>query len=355
MRRILPVFARLRSRILGNCSVSDCASQTIELAPAVDRIQAAAISLPDEFDRVIAVQGETTVALERERLSEGKKRHGPTIAYRIDDAVLGEGTLYYGSGYEVMRSNSSSALLPHNSDHFAEMQLCSNYVIERYFGHWLTDGMCMELLAQQRSLPALTLSREPWLHELDYRTLFGLKATFSRNAQVDRLWIIDDRGINDSWISRMQELRRRCRSAVKSQRSHQVLLARGTLGAKRNLVNSVDVQEILDRMGFEIVTPEFETPESIGERLSGAEFAITVEGSAQNHCWDWMPVGSTFIAIQPPDRFNAHGKSRADAIGLNWAYVVAEQHPDGFYLPIDRLLKTIDEAGRVAESRRNSS
>jgi hypothetical protein len=39
---------------------------------------------------------------------------------------------------------------------------------------------------------------------------------------------------------------------------------------------------------------------------------------------------------------------RADAIGINFAFIVADPHPDGFSLPTDRLLRTIDEVVRVA-------
>jgi len=79
--------------------------------------------------------------------------------------------------------------------------------------------------------------------------------------------------------------------------------------------------------------------------------AIAIEGSGTNHCWLAMPLRSTFLAIQPPARFNSMGKMRADAVGINWAYVVADAHADGFYLPIGRLLRTIDEVTRVAASR----
>jgi hypothetical protein len=40
-------------------------------------------------------------------------------------------------------------------------------------------------------------------------------------------------------------------------------------------------------------------------------------------CWLGMPPGSLFIAIQPPTRFNAQGKMRANAVGINWAYLIA--------------------------------
>jgi hypothetical protein len=99
--------------------------------------------------------------------------------------------------------------------------------------------------------------------------------------------------------------------------------------------------------------PESEEPRTLVEKLFGAEIAIAIEGSVHNHCWVAMPPRSTFVAIQPPTRFNSSGKMRADAIGINWAYVVADPHPDGFCLPTDRLLRTIDEVVRVAAARRS--
>jgi hypothetical protein len=231
------------------------------------------------------------------------------------------------------------------------MQLCTNYVIERYFGHWVIDGLVLELLAAQRSLPGLKLAGAPWLHEPGYRELCGLKVARSHHAQVERLWVIDDNGLNDGWISRMEELRRRVRSTLVRNGPKRVMLSRGTLGAGRNLVNTAEVYEALDRLGFEIIYPESEAPQSLAEKLSGVEMAIAIEGSGTNHCWLAMPLRSTFLAIQPPTRFNSMGKMRADAVGINWAYVVADAHADGFYLPIGRLLRTIDEVTRVAASR----
>jgi hypothetical protein len=41
----------------------------------------------------------------------------------------------------------------------------------------------------------------------------------------------------------------------------------------------------------------------------------------------------------------------ADSIGINFAFVVADNHPEGFCIPTDRLLRTIDEAVRVSAAR----
>ena len=348
MKQLLPVFARLRAKVVGNRPIAKCAAEVVELSPATARMQPAAIALPGEFDRVLAVQEETTLAMERERVTACERRHGPTLAYRIDNAVLGEGTLYYDGGYDVIRSHSTGALLRGELDDFAEMQLCVNYVIERYFGHWLVDGLCLELLAQRRSMPGLALARAPWLHESGYRELVGLEVIRLRKARIRRLWVIDDRGINDGWISRFQELRSRVRLGAKGEGARRLMVTRGTLGAKRNLVNSSEVHAALERIGFEIVDPESETPGSLVGKLAAAEIVVAVEGSVQNHGLLAMPSGSIFVAIQPPDRFNAFAKAQADAAGIKWGYVVADSDPDGFCLPVERLLRTIDEATRVA-------
>jgi hypothetical protein len=127
----LPVVARLRARLWQNSAVPDCASEIVELAPAVNRFQPAAIALPDEFDRVVAAGLDTTIAIELERLKEGQRQRGPTIAYRIDNAVLGDGSLYFSGGYQVIRGRSSAPLLRRHRDNFAEMQLCTGYYIDR--------------------------------------------------------------------------------------------------------------------------------------------------------------------------------------------------------------------------------
>jgi hypothetical protein len=351
VRRALPVFARLRSRLFGNPSFISCAAEVIELAPASNRFQHEAIALPGEFDRVIAVQEDTSKTIELERLRAGQRRHAPTMAYRLDNAVLGDGTLYFSGGHQVIRGRSTKPLLHRHRDNFAEMQLCTDYYIDRYFGHWATDGLVLELLAHQRSTSGLKLAGTPWMHEGGYRELCNLKITRSQHAQVERLWVIDDGGINDGWVSRMQELRRRIGSQVTRNGPKRVMLSRGRLGAKRKLINSGEVYEALARIGFEMIDPELEAPRGLVEKLGAAEIAIGVEGSAQNHCYLAMPARSTVLLIQPPNRFNANGKRRADAIGINWGYVVADPHPDGFRLPVDRLLRTIDEAGRVSAVR----
>jgi capsular polysaccharide biosynthesis protein len=191
------------------------------------------------------------------------------------------------------------------------------------------------------------LNGEPWLHESAYRKMSGMEAMRTDNALVDRLWVIDDHGINENRIARIKELRKSIQAAAPRAGTKRLVLTRGTLGAARNLVNSNEVHEALEKKGFEIVNPEHETVDRIVNALSSAEIAILVEGSVQNHCICAMPVGSTLLTIQPPTRFNAVSKDRADAVGMHWSFVVADPHQDGFYLPIDHLMRTLDEVSRM--------
>jgi capsular polysaccharide biosynthesis protein len=343
---MLPLISRLRNKWLGGVGLCDGASEIIELSPAADREQPAAISLPSEFDRVLSLQEETTPEIELRRLQRGAIHHAPTMAYRLDAAVLAQGSLYFNGGYQVIRGGSN-LLLPRRQDRFSEMMLCTNNVIERYFGHWLNDGLVLEQLADQLSLPSITLKRKPWLHEPDYRKLSGLQAVQTEHAIVDRLWVVDDRGINHGWISRLKKLRERLQSAVSRTGPKCVMLTRGALGAPRHLVNSREVQEVLEKRGFAIIAPETEAAGDLINALASAEIVVVVEGSAQSHCTYAVPPGSTLLTIQPPTRFTAISKDRADAVGLNWAFVVADPRPQGFHLPIDRLIRTLDEISRI--------
>jgi hypothetical protein len=346
MNRILPVTSRLRAKWLGNEEIHNCASEIIEIAPLVDREHPPAISLPLELERVLSVQEETTPEIEFSRLRQGMRRHGPTVAYRLDNAVLAQGTLYYKGGYNVIRGGSS-AVAPRRRDYFREVQLCTNNVIERYFGHWLNDGLLLGQLAEQMSLQGLVLKREPWLHEPEYRRMSGIEATHVEHALVDRLWVVDDRGVNHSWITRVKRLRNRIQSTITKTRSKRIMLTRGKIGAPRILANSDEVQDELEKCGFEIINPEDESVSKIVGAISSAEIVVVVEGSAQSHCTYALPPGSTLLTIQPPTRFVAISKDRADAAGYHWAFVVADPHPNGFYLPIDRLMRTLDEISRV--------
>jgi hypothetical protein len=349
--RILPITARIRQKLFGSVEPFERAAQTIELSPAIDREQRAAICLPNELERVLGVDEQTTLAKQLGRMAAGTFRHGATIAYRLDDTILADGSLYFAGGHQVIRPKTAKPFLPHRMDHFAEAQLCTDYTIDLYFGHWMHDGLPLELLAAEQGMTALTLAGKNWLHEDGYRRLTGLVPTQTNNAKIDRLWVIDDRGISENRVRRIQEIRRRIRASVRGRTEKPVFIGRGNLGVARHLVNSDEIKETLAKNGFEIVEPERESVEHIVGALVQAPLVITVEGSAQNHGLFAAPPGATLLLIQPPYRFNALSKPFADAAAMHWAFAVAEPAAGGFRMPVDHLLRTIDEIARVTSQK----
>jgi len=339
IHRVSPFAARLRAKLRGNRGIYD--GKAVEIAPGVLREQAAATCLPGEFDRVISIADGTTREIELARLGPAMGRHGPTMAYPLERAVVSDGCVYFSGGYQVFRPGKAAIVRPKMTQH-AEAMLCTNPVVEKYFGHWVQDGLLQELAAEQRGLPALTTSRIQWLHEPSFRDVMGLWAKPVDHAEVERLWVLNDMGLNDYWVARFDELRRRMRTAAGPHGPKRVVVRRGVLGASRALVNEQEIEGVLQKMGFESLAPELESAHSIATKLAHAEIAILVEGSAIHHCLLAMPRGSTIVVIQPPRRFNAITNTYASPVGIRWAYAVADDAPEGFRMPPDRLQRLLD-------------
>lgn len=89
--------------------------------------------------------------------------------------------------------------------------LASDITCDQYFGHWLTDGLSMELLAASRGLTPVVPRLPDRTQEAAYRRLAGMKAKLVGFAQIDDFWMVDDRSINQNRADRMASLRRRMR------------------------------------------------------------------------------------------------------------------------------------------------
>ena len=110
----------------------------------------------------------------------------------------------------------------------------------------------------------------------------------------------------------------------------------------RELVNQRELADELERWGFRVIDPEKMDVPSISAALAGAKVVTCVEGSAQNHALFAMPAGAALLSIQPPNRFNSISKVVADAVGVRFAYVVADARESGFYLDPARFMRTLE-------------
>ncbi len=341
---LLPITARLRHR-LGRDDFAAGAFATEEIAPAMQRFVPPALCLPDDWDRIIAFQEETTPELERQRAAGGLTDHGATRIARHRDVTLIDGIAYGRKG--MLRASNRYRQRPIARGERVTIPralLCTNPVIDRYFGHWLVDGLLLELLAAEQDAVPLKLSPHRWLHEPGYRALTGLDDCKAKFVHVEELLVADDRGINASWQARATTLRARIAAGAGSASADApVFVRRGTTGSKRDLMNEGELAEALAARGFVILSPEQETPQTIAATLAAAPVIVLVEGSAQDHALVAARTGAWVVTIMPPRRINCFAKVRADALGLNWAYTVADDAGEGsFHQPLDRLLRLIE-------------
>jgi capsular polysaccharide biosynthesis protein len=318
----------------------EVAAEVCELEPGSIVECRPPIALPGELDRVVAFVGEAKAQIER--LHQRTQVEGPTLSYRLPNAIIADFTVYCADRYQVYRAGHKRAVLFGAADEFEQAQLCTTSCAESYFGHFLREALPLELLAKRREMSPLSFCRQPWLHEQDYRRILNMQPVRSRYASVANLWITDERTLNAGWVSRFEELRARLRAATGAAGGEPVFIRRGALATGRNLQNEDGLCDNLMRLGFRIISPESTSAEKIAGALLGSRLVVCVEGSAQQHAFLAMPKGSAFVSIQPPSNFNTIGKVIADRIGMKFAFHVADPAGDGFRVDFDRLQKTLD-------------
>lgn len=323
----------------------DAADEVVELAPPSIEPSFEAISLPGELDRATGAIGD--LARQHKVLTPGEIRFGPTLSYRYSQALLADETIYVRGLHYVCGSGRKRPVIFDRHDSFDEAQLCNHPATRIFFGHWVRDAMCLELLARERGMVPLSFKSKAWLHEPAYRRIFELPETSTSLARVERLWITDDRELNGSWGKRFRELRSRVRSVAGKDGPSHVFLSRGSAGSARDIQNRREIEALLAGRGFTVIEPEFMAADEIIRALRSARILVSGEGSNLIHAQLALPESSAMVVIQPPTQFNAHHKSVADIVGLRFGFVVGEAAGRGFTVDPSRLMRTIDLAENV--------
>lgn len=340
--RLRPWQARIAQK-LSHRGLAQMASRQIVLQPATPSPLQPAVALPGMFDRVLGLDATSDMASQSAYLNAPSDPNGPTTAYLLDDALLTPAGIFHPRGMDPLRPDAPRGFLRGDIAERDDGMLCSSWVIERYFGHWVRDGLHLELLAQGQGDAPITLPTRPWLHEPGYRSLAALQPdAISGPTRFKRLWVIDDRPLNAGRMARMRLLRDRVRAASASGGPERVFLMRGSSGTSRTLVNEPEVIARLQAEGFAICAPETSSAAKITAMLSSARIVIGVEGSAITHTTTCLPYGAALLVIQPPYRFNAMARPFGAALGHRYGFTVADPHLEGFVQNIDELLATLD-------------
>jgi Glycosyltransferase 61 len=352
-----PLSSRIGSRLLHR-PLQSIASETVELAPANRRYRAPAIALPDEIERVTffhewTPQRDDIRLGALQHLSEGEDLHAATVVFRVDDVLVADGCVYGLWELSVITREKRRPLLSGEVEELKEAQLCTTHAGSVYFGDWLTVDIPIELMAQRRGMPALSVTNQSFGHEPDYRRRFELPRPPRPHSIIhaDSLWIVkdNDNGMTTDRLERYGILRDRVRRP-NAGGPRRVFIDRGSWGQARGLGNRDEVLQSLTARGFEAIYPETMTVDEISGALSSVEICVGIEGSSMCHAALLMPPGSCLVAIVPDDRFLTFLKWFTDAFDGRYAYVVGKRPaPDAPHLTVDvaRLNATLDLVERA--------
>lgn len=298
--------------------------------------------LPDDLDRVSALQEETTPALEHRRVHGGRVVHEPSVAYRLDGCDLIAGHLYADGCHLSLTPRPQPWLrtpgaLPRQRE---PRSLVSTWAASRYFGHFVTDGLPLALLARAHAAP-VRIAEPETAHQQGYRRHTDTEAEPVPAARFDQLLVFEDHAQNDDKRARYDLLHRRIAADLPPTLARGVYLRRGD-GVGRRLVNEPEVEACLLQRGFTVVDPSRQPLADIVAALAGAPVAVGVEGSQLAHAVYTIARGGAIVALTPADRFNNVLKDYADATGLRYGFTVCDAADGGCRADIGRLGRLLD-------------
>lgn len=349
------LFAKARNRALGILErrgpsiEAVCAAKEV-LCPAEDPETLPGICEERDFERVTACEKTTTLEEERARMRGGKRRHGATVLYRLEDVALRDGWL----SSKKWRTFTAQHPSPWRGGQPAELETAAyaaTFVGSFYFGHWLSDDLPL-MLEAGRHAPPVTTARTPFLHEPGYLDLLGLTAQPLIRAHFHQLLWIDNVAQNSYRAQQYRELRRRIRHATAPVEGRKVMLHRGRSGVERVLVNEEEVESLLEKRGFEIIDAMKLSVREIAQACAGARIALGVEGSQLTHAFFAMADHGAIVTIVPAFRYINHYKDLTDCVGIRYGSIIGDAAEGGYRVNPDELLHLLDRVETALETGR---
>ncbi len=312
------------------------------LCPSESSTSPPAIYLDRDLQKVTAVHEDTSYDYEMGQIQGVRKQHAATIAYRIRETQILDGYLYKGAMKHMLVNTKESLFGPRVTDYLPKAALACTVYGNRFFGHWMTDDLTLTLAAQQLA-EAIAVTRKPYVHEPEYRRLFGIQARTFTRVQCDELIMINDFGQNRFKRERYEFLRSRLKVLEPLRKSYGIMLRRGTLGVQRMLTNEADLEQFLKTQGFTIIDPERLSAEEIVRQVLGAKVVVGIEGSHMLHGVFSMADRGTLCILQPPYRFNNVLKDYTDCLDMRYAFVVGKHVPKGFMIELEDLARLLNQ------------
>ena len=328
-------------------SIEQVASNKRVLCPAEHGAARPAIYLKGDLERITGYPSTTTAEREWARVKGGRVEHAATKAYQVENSRCLGGFLYSGM-WKMPLVSGWPNLMPRGCfESVEDAVMVSSYCGNRYFGHWVTDDLPLQLAGSELGTPVVHGVRS-YIHADGYLKLFELNPRVLESAEIQKLTIISDYSQNSYKRIRYQSMREGLRKKIKAPPSVPgVFVRRGVTGVSRELTNEREIERYLESLGFISISPEELSPEEILRKSLGARFVVGCEGSHMGHFLYSIGENGTLICLEPPYQFTAVHKDYADCLGYNFGVVVGDQSGHGFSIPVSSLEQVME----LAETR----
>ena len=316
-----------------DCKVDVIYPETIQKGPVSKH-------LPGQLDRIKAVAFGGSVSEEVAQFLGGERKINATLRFEVGGACISRGIIYAEGKRKVISSLTKRNELEGRICTAKVASVRTSFLGSYYFGHWLLDD-CATAIIEDEGTKFVTPS-PAWPDKKNYLNLFEQNIITAGILFANRVIFYDDISQNEHKVNRIRTIRERVYSRLsKIAPSEIVYLKRGNGGEARPLVNEREIIEALRRRGVLCLEAE-DLKTNIINKIIGCRLFISVEGSQISHAVYGIRDGGGILVLQPPDRFfNAH-LDWAVPMGIQYGSVVGLPEQDGFRIPVDELLKTID-------------
>jgi hypothetical protein len=344
--RAKPLFAPAFRRILG-----PGLPETSTLQPAEIEIVRPPALLPGMLDRVIATDEHSDLAYHLAAARETTVSHAPVLRRDYRNALVnrdGFATWRYRERYPQAQDLGAltGPLLK-----VKELRYCHNYVIWRYFGHWLTDAIPTALIAPDDG--ALWMPPNPdWAHAADYIRVLGLPVVAAPLVLAERLTVYLDYGQGSHKQARYAVIRDRLQARFGNTHATDcVYIRRGRTGALRWIANEAALLDALVARNWQVLDIASMAMEDLQRALCKARVVVSIDGSHIDHAHLSLQPGSAMVILLPQDRFSTRqvGLCRAHGVSPGLVVLTGTQN-QGYHADLSEVLRTVDLAEAAARA-----
>ncbi len=299
--------------------------------------------LPGMLDRVTGSDEHLPVSYHIAATLQTKVTHAPVLRFTYRNALVrrsGFATaahqLRFGKSRDLRELLGPVGSIP-------RVRFCYNSVIQRYFGHWMSDGIPSAYIDPDRG--QLWMPHQPtWTHAPKYLSALNLSVEATSVVQADELVVYQDYAQGSHKRARYAAIRDRLHTLFGGGEATDYLyLQRGLTGERRIIANEDAFCAELRRRNWKILDVATASMADMQRALCRARVVVGIEGSQLNHAQASLKPGSVLVVLIPNDRFGSTHPERSRAHDTRCGIVVLPgSKAAGYHVDKDEVFRTIE-------------